>query len=122
MDNLEFRILTMGLFLETRHIAKIGGYENLRTIRRFKSGDLKIHDDLIDKLILLDKKIDDSVTSSVCLALEKKVDTVEVKGFSEAQYYELDEKNKYQFYELYLCQIFRLKKALEKIEMNLITT
>lgn len=119
MNNIEFKALVKGLFLTQDQVRAIGGYKDQRQIRRFISGEQPPHKDLIEKLLTLDKAIDESVAYSANKAIDSNIDSISVIGYKNQQQFDKWSDGSLLFIELHLCLLFRLKKAITKLGMKL---
>lgn len=119
MNKIEFKALVKGLFLTQEQVRQIGGYKDQRQIRRFFSGEQRPHKDLIAKLLKIDREIDEAVIYSANKAIECAVEVVSVVGYKDQQ--QLDDwgDDSILLFELHLCLVFRLSKALHKLGVKL---
>lgn len=113
MNNIEFKILVKSLFITTTQLTELGGYKDTRQIRYFFSGQRTIHNDFLQKIIEVDAKIDEAVSHAVKETINKKVSEVKLVAYQVEDYFEWQD-DPWLFYELYLCQLSRLKTALEE--------
>lgn len=117
MNNIEFKALAKGLGLSQRQIQEIGGYKDSRQIRRFYSGEQPPHRDVVEALKQLDIEIDNMVSKIALKALATSVDCVNVVGYTDKQYRK-HVTDGLLFSDLHLCMLFRLSKALNKINVK----
>lgn len=118
MNNIEFKALVKGLGLSQRQVQEIGRYKDARQIRRFYAGDQPPHADVVGALQQLDKKVDSIVDACVLEALEAGAICVNIVGYTDKQYSERTHKG-LLYSALYLCMLFRLTKALDKLAIKL---
>ena len=117
MNNIEFKALAKGLGLSQRQIQEIGGYKDSRQIRRFYSGEQPPHRNVVKTLKQLDAEIDDMVSKITLKASANNVDCVNIVGYTDKQYYKYVTDG-LLFSDLHLCMLFRLSKALNKINVK----
>ena len=117
LNNIEFKALVKGLFLTQKHVQEIGGYKDQKTIRHFFSGEAKPHDDLVAALLKLDSRIDEVVSFAVNNAIEQQSE-IRVIGYKNKDQFTEWGDGEIPYYEIHLCNVFRLKKACKKMNVD----